>query len=87
MQLTGRPCWLARFDKLGISVSKPEQVAELATFEAAREAFNDSIRHFNEAMKCYTAEAWFTEHFEILMDISNLYRQGQRQNTWVAVCP
>eukprot|EP00873_Tetraselmis_striata_P020987 jgi/Tetstr1/441251/TSEL_029502.t1 len=63
-----------RFDKLGISVSKPEQVAELATFEAAREAFNDSIRHFNEAMKCYTAEAWFTEHFEILMDISNLYR-------------
>jgi hypothetical protein len=64
----------SRFDALGISVSAAEEVASVGSFEDARAVFNEGIRCFNDAMKCYTQESWFTEHFEILIDVSNLYR-------------
>jgi hypothetical protein len=63
------------FDSLGVVRGTAEDVALADSFDKARGLFNEGMRRFNEAMGTYTCEAWFTEHFEILVDVSNLYRR------------
>jgi len=45
-----------------------------SSFEGARELFNSSMTHFKAALTFYELDGWVTEHCNILMDISNLYR-------------
>lgn len=43
-------------------------------FEAARECFNEAMRRFNEALDHYKLDGWVTEHFQISMEVSALYK-------------
>lgn len=47
-----------------------------ASFEEARELFNKALPAFKAAMEHYQLDGWVTEHCNILMEISNLYRWG-----------
>lgn len=43
-------------------------------FDRAREAFNEGMEHFKRALDHYKLDGWVTEHFQIIMDISALYK-------------
>ncbi len=53
------------------------------TFEAARELFNAAMPRFKAALSYYLLDGWVTEHVNILMDMSNMYRHvAARGGTW-----
>lgn len=66
-----------RFPSLGLPSpgSLPWGTQALARdFASARDLFNTSMTYFKEAMDYYKLDGWVTEHGNIVMEISNLFR-------------
>lgn len=47
---------------------------EGAGFDAARMLFNAGLPHFNAALRHYQLDGWVTEHVDLALDVSNMYR-------------
>ncbi|GFR52201.1 hypothetical protein Agub_g14740, partial [Astrephomene gubernaculifera] len=63
----------------GLAVPSPDSfpwgpAALASNFEAARELFNTGMPYFKSALSYYQLDGWVTEHVNILMDMSNMYR-------------
>lgn len=70
---------MCRFDTLQLPAPEdlPRGEDALASdFDAARTLFNSALPHLREALAYYKLEGWVSEHVNIIMDISNLYRWG-----------
>jgi hypothetical protein len=68
-----------RFDRLQLPAPEdlPRGEDALASdFDAARALFNSALPHLREALGYYKLDGWVSEHVNIIMDISNLYRWG-----------
>lgn len=51
-------------------------------FAAARDLFNQALPRFKHALQFYQLDGWVTEHVNIVMEISNLYRWGANKLLW-----
>lgn len=43
-------------------------------FDSALQLFQAALGHFRAALGYYVLDGWVTEHINVLMDLSNLYR-------------
>ncbi|KAK3233968.1 hypothetical protein CYMTET_55763 [Cymbomonas tetramitiformis] len=61
-------------DELDLPAPVPETGLLVDTFADALKLFNLAMPHFREAAKYYILDGFVTEHINILMDVSGLYK-------------